>query len=333
MKRPTAARRVTLREVAERCGVSGAAASMALNRPPERCPLKPETRDRILAVAAELGYRADRRAQVLATGRSNMVGWFSPWALPLIKGHGGELLQGLVAGLWEDARQLTFVPVRPQEDRWRATLADASLDAAVVASRTSVEVQEALRASHLPAVFINEHGSGEEPRVCPDDVDGVRLAVEHLLACGHRRIGWLGPPRGDRAHYSVALREDAFAHECSRLGLEAAPRWHEPPEAAVARLSAPDAPDAVVVYADDLAVALQAALRRRGVPDTRMPALLCFNDDPILDQLPVPMTCIAIPFQRLGREAAAVVAELLTTGRAASRTVPVELKVRASTGG
>jgi LacI family transcriptional regulator len=66
--------RIRLIDIAARCGVSKAAVVQALSRPPERCELAADTRARIRAAAAELGYRPDWRARALAGGRTRTIG-------------------------------------------------------------------------------------------------------------------------------------------------------------------------------------------------------------------------------------------------------------------
>ncbi len=67
--------RVTLRDVAERAGVSTAAISQALN---DRGNLRPETRERIKAIAAELGYSPNKHAAALRSGRTMSIGFVMP---------------------------------------------------------------------------------------------------------------------------------------------------------------------------------------------------------------------------------------------------------------
>ena len=67
--------RVTLRDVAERAGVSTAAISQALN---DRGSLRPETRERIKAIAAELGYTPNKHAAALRSGRTMSIGFVMP---------------------------------------------------------------------------------------------------------------------------------------------------------------------------------------------------------------------------------------------------------------
>ena len=187
---------VTLRDVAGRAGVHPATASRALN-PETRILVSEETTRRVLAAADELGYRPNPVARSLRTRRSHTVGVLipdlnNPLFPPIVRGLDDRLAAaGYVALIGntdgdDERERIVFEQMRARHvDGF--VLATAHLRSPLLA--------EAARAE-LPVVLMNRLAEDYSfPSVSVDNERGIRMAVTHLAALGHRRIAHIAGPQ------------------------------------------------------------------------------------------------------------------------------------------
>ena len=175
-----------IRDVARRAGVSVASVSFALNGQPG---VAEETRQRILAAAAELGYQANPQAQALRRGRTTTYGliirnFSNPFFLEVLTGAeqtapgaGATLL--LLDSDYSEERERTQV-------REMAAQRLAGLAIAPVGKGESVRLWQELRPG-TPVVALNASVEGITgvSRVYPDNAAGVELAMRRLAELGH----------------------------------------------------------------------------------------------------------------------------------------------------
>ena len=216
---------MTLRTIAEAVGVSRTTVSNAYNRPDQ---LAPALRDRILGTAHELGYWGpDPAARRLRSGRRDAVG------LLVSEGLSGTLtdpasvmvLQGIARATEDAGVALLLVPER---DGVRDAVVDAFCLCSLAAEHPSVA---AARERGVPLVVVDAPRIEGHAFVGSEDRRGARLAVEHLLALGHRRFALLttSAVHQDRlAGYREAL-------EAAGLEWAAVPRYELPGQLARAR--------------------------------------------------------------------------------------------------
>ena len=187
-----AAKRVTIREVADAAGVSPAAVSYALRG----IQVSEETQERVRKVADELGYEANPIARALASGRTGMVGILGPsledlWQQRLVAEAGRALLAHDRYALILDAGG------DPARQRALATqLRDQHVDGLILSPVDPSDEFWTELADSLAVVSIGDAlpGRGAAGEVLFDNRTGVRMALEHLHALGHRRIAVLRPP-------------------------------------------------------------------------------------------------------------------------------------------
>ena len=176
----------SLRDLAAYLGLSRSTVSLVLNNSPVAQALTQETRDRVLKAATELHYKANYFARMLNNKRSHMVGILSP---DLGEGYDAAILNGIERLLLE-RDYLYFV----SSHHWNRDLIRQRLE--VFAERGAEGVilinTPAVTAPSLPLVSI---GSLEYDfpltQITLDNAHGIRLALEHLYALGHRRIAFL----------------------------------------------------------------------------------------------------------------------------------------------
>ena len=182
----TPANPLSLRDLAAYLGLSRSTVSLVLNNSPVAQGLTQETRDRVLKAATELHYKANYFARMLNNKRSHMVGILSP---DLGEGYDAAILNGIERLLLE-RDYLYFV----SSHHWNRDLIRQRLE--VFAERGAEGVilinTPAVTAPNLPLVSI---GSLEYDfpltHITLDNAHGIRLALEHLHALGHRRIAFL----------------------------------------------------------------------------------------------------------------------------------------------
>jgi len=331
---------VTLKDVALRAGVHPATASRALN-PETRLLVSEDTANRVLAAAADLGYRPNAVARSLRTRRSHTVGVLipdlnNPLFPPIIRGLEDRLgadgyvpLIGNTDG--DDARERTVF------EQMRARHVDGYVLA--TAHLRSPLLDEAARAG-LPVVLMNRIAEDYSfPSVTVDNERGVRMAISHLTSLGHKRIACIAGPqdvstglaryRGFRsamaaADLEVPADQVAFARSFS---------IEEGHRCAKEILAAGERCTAVAAGNDMLAVGCYLALDEAGLSCPGQISVVGFNDMPFIDMLRPPLTTVAFPHYQVGTEAAKLLIERLNgdSGLVKVLYLAPELIVRGST--
>ena len=207
-------RRPTIRDVAAAAGVSISTASKALNG---QGKLRAETRDRVAQAARQLDFAPNTLAQALLAGRSFTVGLittdsFGRFSIPVMLGAEDALGTGLISVFMCDTRD---DPER--ERRYIEMLSARRVDGLIVTGRR-IEPRPALRAGPgIPVVYAMTQPDDGGAAVLPDDEGGGRLAADHLLAIGRRRIAHVaGPER----FLAARLRARGFSAALAAAGVE-----------------------------------------------------------------------------------------------------------------
>jgi len=261
----------TLDQVAERAGVSRSTASRAING---GLRVSPEAQASVDAAVADLGFIPNRAARSLVTRRTNSVALVVPEPddRVLTDPFFASAIKGLNASLRDTDLQLVLVMARPEDMATRTLryLRGGHVDGAVVVSHHRYDVlADELHRSGVPTVFVGRpFGGGHQVRyVDVDNTGGGRMATEHLLGIGRRRIGTIAGPQDmsagiDRlAGWSAALHEAGLATDAVAYG----DFTTDGGERAAAQLLAehPDV-DALFVASDLMAVGALAVLAGAG---------------------------------------------------------------------
>ncbi|WP_337062894.1 LacI family DNA-binding transcriptional regulator [Kineococcus sp. G2] len=273
------ASRPTIRSVAERAGVSKSLVSLVLQGSPR---VGEDSRRAVLAAVAELGYRPDPAARSLAERRTRTVGVVlddlrNPWFV--------DLLDGLRPALRAAGLRPVLADTRAEPDAAR-DLARLRVDGlVVVGTRDDLAAVEEVAAA-VPTVLAGTRDAVRTPvdLVADDGEAGVRLAVEHLAALGHRRIahvagtGAVGRLRRrafeDAARAAGATAEVAHADMTEDGGHRAALHLLRRPHRPTAVLAANDVSAlGVLAAADDLGLRVPHDVSVAGYDDTALAAL------------------------------------------------------------
>jgi LacI family transcriptional regulator len=326
-------RRPTIRDVADRAGVSIATVSRVLN---DRADVSQETRERVRDVAEAVGYSADPAARGLVTQRTQLV----------------AVVVGDNAG-HRDLSLLFFGHVLAAISR---RLARANYDALLV-QRLELPMQHRFDAAILIGIDGNDQlvtdlwmrsapfvgvdvrvGGRRNAFVGSDHRKGMLLALAHLHELGHSRIAHVAG-----AHNTVAGadRIAAFEHETRRLGLDLPDGYVREADfssaggyqAASALLALDERPTAIVAASDLMALAALQAIRDAGLEPGRDVAVIGFDDIEAAALAHPPLTTIRQDRERLGIVAAERALELIEHADTTppDTIIPVELVVRGST--
>jgi DNA-binding LacI/PurR family transcriptional regulator len=281
-------RRPTGADVARRAGLSRATVSYVLNNTPHQV-IPEQTRQRVLAAAAELGYTPSAAGRALRSGHSDVVLLLLPdWPIgPSV----GALLEDVSSALAE--RGLTFVAHprstgRPVADVWKAIT-----PAAVITFEQLDEAETRKLEAAGVELVVGLFGGHRGPRALdiPEQRTG-RLQAEHLAAAGHRRIGYAWPDDA-RVLTFAQPRLEGVRQACADLGLAeplvvTVPFTRDGVDSAVrAWRNAVPQITGVCAYNDDLALALLAGARREGVEVPADLAVIGVDD--------VPAGAVALP--------------------------------------
>src|SRR5215207_9907673 len=188
----------TIARVAQEAGVGVGTVSRVING---SASVSEATRRRVLDVVAELGYEPNATARALSTGRTRSIGVIAPFfTRPSVI----ERLRGVAPLLTGSGYQLILIDVESAEQReaaFRSLIGrvDGLLCVTIAPGRADLE---RLAAAGVPVVLI-DYAHPRLPSVTVDDLAGGRMAVDHLLGLGHRRIAFAGDTV-DEVHGSSA---------------------------------------------------------------------------------------------------------------------------------
>jgi LacI family transcriptional regulator len=319
-----------IRDVARMAGVSVASASFALNGQPG---VADGTRRRILAIAEQLGYRANPQAQALRRGRTTTYGFVvRNFANPFFL----EVLSGAEEVAGEAGATLLVLDSRYSLERERRHLQEmaaqrlAGLAIAPVGTGESVRLWHDLRPG-APVVALNASAARITgvSRVRPDNATAVELPLRRLAQLGHTSVAFLTAPR------RLMADPDRLRHfrRLSRvLGLRATVVYSpltigDVQRATRAVLAGPDPPTAVITNSDYTAHAVYKAARELGLRIGPEVSVVGHDDLTTSELLDPPLATIWLNRREMGR---ALMLRLLGRVPPDDYVAPVELIERAS---
>lgn len=328
----------TIRDVARLAEVSIGTASKALN---DNGRLRQETREKVMRVAREIGYRPNDLAQSLHRSKSMTVGIisndsFGRFTLPIVEALEEQLADRGIAIFMCNATD------DPERERQHLDqLLGKRIDGLVVTARRA-DMREPVGPvpEGLPVLYVySQADDANALSLVPDDEGGARLAVEHLLLLRRRRIAHVtGPERFE----AVRLRHRGYAAALAGAGQEAAPElylsgeWSEAwGRAAIARLfqAETEPPDAIFCGNDQIARGAVEALRERGIGVPETVAVAGFDNWAVMTEAArPPLTSVDMNLESLGREAGRLLIEMIGGATISGvRRLPCTLVVRGST--
>ncbi|UQU62919.1 LacI family transcriptional regulator [Couchioplanes caeruleus] len=325
----------TIRDVAALAGVSVGTASKALNG---RGSLRADTVARVRRAAEQLDFRPNAAARSLHAGRTYTVGMITTdiigrFSIPLLIGVEGTLGAGQISVLLCDARDDAI-----REQHHLRVLLSRRVDGVVVTGRRAGSRPSVSTGLGVPVVYA--FLASDDPGDCsvvPDEEAGSRLAADHLLTVGRRRIAHV---TGPEHHHSARVRAHALTARLAEAGLEppVPPLYGEWSEAwgrqAAGILLARGAEvDAVHCGSDQIARGLTDALREAGRRVPEDVAVTGFDNwDVMTTASRPPLTSVDMDLEGLGRAAAELLLRAIDGDpRPGLHRHPAQLVIRGST--
>lgn len=321
------AKRVSMAMVAARAGVSGQTVSRVANDSPR---VDPETRARVEQAMAELGYRPNRAARALRTGRTHTLGLV---AQTLSTVGNSRMLQAVAESAETRGYALTVVTLGADGviDDAFDRLRDQGVDGAIVLNEATALARDA-DAAGLRLIVVDSPSDDRFTVVGTDHAAGARAAVEHLLAAGHGLVHHLAGPRGS---FAASERERGWREAHAAAGADApeivrgdwsAASGHEQ----VSRMLAAGEVTALFAANDQMALGALRAVAESGrrVPDDI--AVIGFDDIADAADFQPPLTTVRQDFDALGEHAVRALVTAIEGGDSADLLLAPQLVVRAS---
>lgn len=326
---------VTLRDVARKAGVSHQTVSRVINNSTR---VAPETRERVEAAIAELGYHPNEIARSMARGHSNTIACI----LPNLTDY---TFASIMEGAEKVARKAGFYLLT-------ASASDETIFSDLVKDLTAgwqigglmvanpfIDGRFRHIPENLPVVLM-----GACPRnmqacsISLDDETGGKMAVQHLLALGHRRIAMVTGPMieecsNDRlAGYKTALDEAGIAFDSTLVvegdwsatsGDQAVTHWRENGIPFTA----------LFAQNDRMAIGAMRSMRQAGLRIPDDVSVIGFDDIPLASYFDPPLTTMRQDLEYIGGEAAKLLLSVIVENKSATQNcqIPAELVVRSST--
>jgi LacI family transcriptional regulator len=312
---PSPEQRPTMRDVAEQARVSAMSVSRVLRDEPG---VSPDTRARVLAAVAALGYQRNEVARNLRLGRSSgLLGLVVP---NLANPFYSQLALGVETHAEGLDMRVILANSNEQVSRERQLVHDFASrrleGIIVVPSGTNHDHLDPVRVGRIPIVLAASPPANLAlDAVILDDFGGTRDAIARLIRRGHRRIGFLGLPAStwtgsERFRGYCAALEEAGVVVDDRYVVRHHPDVATAERAAARLLDLPDAPTAIFAANNRNTIGAYRAIRHRDAP----PALSGFDDFELADMLTLPLSVVAYDPPEMGRRAAQLLSDRLERG-------------------
>lgn len=327
-------RGASMADVAKHAGVSTQTVSRVANGLPN---VEEVTRQRVLTSMSAVGYRPNRAARALRTGRFRNIGV----TMLNLSGFGNmRTLESIAVAASRAGYSITLMPVQhpTQQDISIAfaSLLEQAVDGFILVFEAHlIDNDEVEIPAGLPVVVVDSRTRADYPVVDNDQTEGARLATQHLLDLGHATVWHIAGPL---LSHAAARREESW-----RRTLVAATRWVPPVLRGDwstssgyelgADLATRSEITAVFAGNDQMALGVMQALHERGrrVPDDV--SVVGYDDVAEAPYFWPALTTIHQQFERVGQRSIEILIDEIETGRIAPSLdiVPVRLVVRSST--
>ncbi|MBW3636458.1 MAG: LacI family transcriptional regulator [Armatimonadetes bacterium] len=338
-----------MKDIAAKTGLARTTVSYVLNGRTDGVRIPEQTRQRILDVASEMGYRRNELARAMVTGKHRLLGFLTTQPT-----QEAEFKSRILSGAVEEATEQGYgikVIYLPTEMMSPDAL-EQCIEWRLAGLLALVPHPSVLSALHSDLVEGGDmkvavvEGADPHPgalNVCSDDAYGIGLALDHLIDLGHRHIGFLSSREGDDVG---TVRETHFRDLCRQKGLPLPPAfidygdWQdlEANRSATLRLlGLSPRPTALICSGDPAAMVAISTARSMGLKTPQDVSVIGFGDYSLSPFSDPPLTTIAQPFREVGRAAVRSLLERIEDpsreygGQPCSILLPPTLVVRDST--
>ncbi len=311
-------KRVTIKDVAREAGVSKVTVSYVLNGQGETARISEKTRERVLRVAKELRYTPSAIARSMVTKRSDTLGVVFQFA-PYFASR-SDFTTDVMLGVSQEAVSAGYdlmLHTKPVLDALAevAALTDGRVDGVLILRDAHDEALDLLIRQGFPCVlFFTRSTDPTVAFVDADNVHGGRLAAEHLLGLGHRRVGMLcGSPRSTSAmerlkgfrdalkERGVVLDERHLLHPVAASEAEAIEDY----------LRSPDRPTGIFCFSDEFAFLACRIATKLGIMVPQQLSIVGFDSLEACEHSHPPLTSIRQPVVEMARAATQMLVKVI----------------------
>lgn len=300
---------ITMTALAEKAGVSRATVSHVLHERDTHLRISEATRNRVLEVAAQEGFRHNELFRSAVSGKSHMIGFLvkSPRPEPVAR-----ILDGAVSAA--ETPGYTVKVLKVPGNQLEKGLIDRCIQLRLAALVTlylpaaDLEVlHRELAVYQIPLAVVDTHMPLEwGVRIEADDTQAFALAIEHLAQLGHQRIGFVS---GEPTQLMSRQREAAFQNALKKHNLAAGPMVHgaldvnRTLQTTRELLQSDQRPTAIVGITDPMAMTVLRAARSLGLEVPRDLSVVGYGGMSLAEFSAPPLTTVVQPFEEIGQAA------------------------------
>ncbi|WP_028280845.1 LacI family DNA-binding transcriptional regulator [Arthrobacter sp. H5] len=327
-------RSLTIKDVAEKAGVSVGTASRVLSGHPATSQ---EARTAVSDAVKELGFRPNAQARSLRKTTTQTIGL----VLPDVR---NPFFADLAHAVEQRARDFEYLTLfgnanedAEQQDRYFDIMLTQRVDGLIAAPRGNLADLQAVLDSGVPTVFVDRViANTKVPSVTPDNATGIQEAVRHLTGQGHRRIGYIaGPQSTSTGRERLAAYKDALTetHADDDGALIFLGDFQSASGAAGARhlLEQQDPPTALLAADSLMSIGAIAVCNERGLAIGADIAFVAYDDIEAFTLLNPALTVIAHDVNAMGRFAVDLLTQVIAGETPESVILPSRLIIRGST--
>ena len=329
---------IKIKDISKQLGISVSTVSKALNGYED---VSQATRDRVQEAARTLGYRASASARNLRRGRTDKIGFVFNNALTYISDYFAEIIVGATAAAEKHDNNIVLYTNEGDSPDSLLNLVQArEVDGFILVwNHVPQTMIEMLQKANVPFVVLGRRVRHPEASyIAPDNYNGARALMAHLLELGHRRIGFttrpsMGLTNEDRFKaYKDSLRE-ANIEYVPQLVVETKIEPRSGYTAMNQLLDLPEPPTAVFAFHDFVAIDAQRAVLERGLRIPQDIALAGFDGLRTSLFTSPPITTVSQPLTDIGQESVLALLRRIedNTLPPIQKTLPVTLQIRQST--
>lgn len=298
----------TLEEVAKAAGVSVTTASRVLTA--NKHPVRATTRQRVLHAAERLQYRPNLLARGMRTERTHTIGiiaedLLSPFTPPIIRGIQDYLREIEYLALIVNTDSAASV-----EQSAISTLLSRSVEGIIFVELDHLASIEEVEQSQKPYMFVHRlFGASITNSVVPDDELGTKMAVEHLIKLGHRKIAHIAGPQG---WHSARRRQESFYDTLAEHQISLHPdhviegdwTYNGGAVAAAQLFKQQSQPTAIYIANDTMAFGAIHAIQQIGLHVPSDVAIVSYDNSEFSRILHPTLTTVSLPAYEMGLRAA-----------------------------
>ena len=332
--------RATISDVARLAGVSKVTVSYVLNGRGREARISDDTQKRVLKAAAELSYSPSVIARSMASGKMDTLGVIFQHAHYFAdrSDFTMDLMHGVTMGALKAQHNLMLhtKPVRDAAEE-AAELMNGSVSGVLVLRNEDDAVLEILLRHGFPVVlFFSRVQKIKVPFVDSDNIQGARLATEHLIGLGHKRIGMIAGTTHSRSSvdrmegFKAVMKEhDLQIHEGDLVAIESFREM----ESLRDYVDRPSLPTAVFCYSDVFAFNLMRVASEMGLSVPGDLSVVGFDSVEACERSSPPLTSVRQPVREIASTAVEMLSRLVKGVHVEEQQIvfPTSLDIRGST--